>query len=80
MTLEEKENFMFELSSYLNDTCETVCNTLEYNILNRMNRFPQFYGDIPDNFKNACVNSATEAYLASIRVIEDAIAQALKSI
>lgn len=80
MSPEEKVNFMFELSSYLNETCEDVCNTLESNILNRMESFPQFYGGIPDNFKNACVRSAIEAYLASIQVVEDAIKQALKNI
>lgn len=80
MTPEEKDNFMFELSSYLNETHEDVCNTLESSIINRINNFPQFYGDIPDNFKNACVRSAIEAYLASIKVMENAIKQALESI
>lgn len=80
MTLNEKETFMSEFSSYLNESCENVCFDLESNILNRMDSFPQFYGGIPDNFKNACVRSAIEAYLASIKVMENAIKQALESI
>ncbi|GFI23413.1 hypothetical protein IMSAGC011_02201 [Lachnospiraceae bacterium] len=78
MTQEEKDNFMFELDSYINETCEDVSDTLESNILNRINNFPQFYGSIPDSFKNACVRSAIEAYLASTQVMRDAIKQALE--
>ena len=79
MTPEEKETLMSNVSSYLDESCESIIMDLESNIENRMLSFPQFYSGIPDNVKRACILSAKESYLASIAAFEQALKHALKN-